>query len=187
MKLVAVPALTLTAALALTACGEDEGGSTGASFNDADVTFAQGMIPHHEQAVEMSEMAEEQAESAEVKELAADIAAAQGPEIDTMEGWLEEWGEDSSHSMDDMGGDHMDMGEMPGMMGDNEMESLMNADGAAWDEMFLTMMIEHHEGAIEMARTEQEDGENPDAVALAEEIETAQTAEIETMQQLLDS
>jgi uncharacterized protein (DUF305 family) len=75
---------------------------------------------------------------------------------------------------------------MPGMMSDTEMQALEDADGADWDQMFLTMMIEHHAGAIEMARTEQSEGENPEAVALADDIDVAQSAEIETMQGLLD-
>jgi uncharacterized protein (DUF305 family) len=74
---------------------------------------------------------------------------------------------------------------MPGMMSDEDMTALEKATGAEFDQMFLTMMIEHHEGAIEMARTEQADGEYADAKALAEDIETAQTEEIQTMQGLL--
>ena len=185
MKRVIVPALTLAAALALAACGGTDDGSGGEAFNDADVTFAQGMIPHHEQAVQMAGMAEDQGQAAEVKALAADIAGAQEPEIDTMESWLEAWGEEPGHSMGDMEG--MEHGSaMPGMMDAAAMQDLEDADGAAWDRMFLTMMIEHHEGAIEMARTEQSEGENPDAVALAEDIESTQSSEIETMQALLD-
>ena len=74
---------------------------------------------------------------------------------------------------------------MPGIMSDDDMKRLMNASGAEFDQMFLTMMIEHHQGAIEMAKTEQSDGKNADAIALAEQIESAQTAGITTMQGLL--
>jgi len=160
--------------------------STQHLVNDADVTFAQDMIPHHQQAVVMAEMAADQADSEEVRQLAADIQAAQGPEIDTMSGWLESWGEDVPEDMSGMDAG-MAMGDMPGMMTTEQMDELMSASGAAFDQMFLTMMIAHHEGAIEMARTEQAEGENPDAVDLAAQIEAQQTAEIATMRGLLGS
>ena len=193
-KMTALLALLLAAVLTLAACGSDEstsskaGSSSATTHNDADVTFAQDMIPHHEQAVQMSKMAATHAQSAEVKQLASDIDGAQGPEIDTMTKWLESWGEDAgSNTMDhgDMG--HGSDSEMPGMMDESEMGKLDQAQGAEWDQMFLTMMIEHHEGAIEMAKTEQADGKNPDAIALAEKIEKAQTAEIAKMKSMLKS
>ncbi|GAW49740.1 MULTISPECIES: DUF305 domain-containing protein [unclassified Nocardioides] len=183
-------AFAVVAALTVAGCGSDTDsndstGSSGAQFNDADVTFAQSMIPHHEQAVEMATMAQERASSPEVKQLAEKIEAAQGPEIDTMTGWLEDWGQevssDSEGGMDHSGSD------MSGMMSDADMESLGTATGAGFDQMFLEMMIEHHTGAIEMAKTEQQDGENPDAIALAEKIEADQTAEIAQMEDLLGS
>lgn len=178
---------TLLAAslLTLAACGNEDDTDTSAGHNDADVTFAQEMIPHHQQAIEMAALADTRAESQEVKDLAADIEAAQDPEIETMTGWLESWGEDvPEEGMSGM--DHGDMSseDMPGMMSEDEMTDLEGA-GAEFDQMFLTMMIEHHEGAIEMAQTEQADGEFPDAIELAENIETAQTAEVQTMQDLL--
>jgi len=160
--------------------------STQQSFNEADVTFAQDMIPHHQQAVVMAEMAADQAESEEVRQLAADIQAAQGPEIDTMSGWLESWGEEMPEDMSGMD-PGMTMGDMPGMMTAQQMDGLTSTSGATFDQMFLTMMIAHHEGAIEMARTEQAEGENPDAVDLAAQIEAQQTAEIATMRGLLGS
>ena len=152
-----------------------------ADFNDADVSFATDMIPHHRQAVEMAELAGSRAQSPEVKALARQIMEAQDPEIQTMSGWLTAWGESVP---EDMSG--MDMStSMPGMMSSDDMDGLMNASGAEFDKMFLTMMIEHHNGAIEMAKTEQAEGEYPDAVALAQQIESAQTEEIATMQELL--
>ena len=180
----------------LTACGGDDGasGSGGEGFNDADVAFAQDMVPHHAQAVQMAQMVDGQDVSPEVAALAADIEAAQAPEIETMTGWLEEWGEEvPDTSM--MGMDHsgmegmegmegMDM-DMPGMMSSEEMAELDAATGAAFETMWLEMMIEHHEGAIEMAQAEQEDGEYAPAIALAEEIEAAQTEEIAVMEELL--
>lgn len=193
-RTLAATALAVTAALGLTACADGAGTSpsvesdTGSPFNDADVRFAQQMIPHHEQAVEMAELAAERAASDEVRQLAENIQAAQGPEIETMTGWLEAWGQDvPSGSVDheDMG--HGSDGAMPGMMSEDDMQMLENADGAEFDRMFLEMMIRHHMGAIEMARTEQANGENADAVALAEEVESDQNAEIDRMRQLLGS
>lgn len=193
-KTLAAIALLVTAGLTLSACGEDpDGAATGSTssdsaFNDADVTFAREMIPHHEQAVEMAEMAQGRADSGEVLELAENIEEAQGPEIDTLEGWLEAWGEEvPSGAMD-----HGDMGHgsddaMAGMMDEDQMNDLMAASGSDWDRMFLEMMIEHHEGAVEMAQVEVEQGENPDAVSLAEKIISDQQAEIAQMRQLLDS
>ena len=189
-KMLAIASLLLATLLTLTACGgeDDTPAASNAEFNDADVTFATDMIPHHQQAVEMAELAADRAKSPEVRQLAEDIEAAQGPEIETMTQWLKDWGQETpSGSMDhgDMG--HGDSQEMPGMMDEAEMTTLEQADGAAFDRMFLQMMIEHHEGAIEMARTEQANGENPDAVALAEQIETDQESEIAKMDELLGS
>lgn len=187
MRKTLTAALLAASLLTLAACGNDDS-DTAAGHNDADVTFAQQMIPHHQQAIEMAELAETRAESQEVKALAADIEAAQDPEIETMTGWLESWGEDvSGDSMSGM--DHGDMSteDMPGMMSEDDMAELESASGAEFDQMFLTMMIEHHEGAIEMAKTEQSEGEYADAIELAEGIETAQTEEIQTMQALLTS
>lgn len=179
-------AFALVATLALAGCGN--GGSSGSGdFNDADVTFAQSMIPHHEQAVQMAKMAKLHASSAEVKNLADKIESAQGPEIKTMTGWLKDWGKDepsgSMSGMDNGSGSSMDM---PGMMSDGDMAALGNASGAAFDKMFLTMMIQHHTGAVEMAKTEQSKGKNADAKALAKRIEADQTTEIAEMKKMLN-
>jgi uncharacterized protein (DUF305 family) len=189
----ALMAAVAATTLLLAGCGEDNssspeaGSDTMQQHNDADVSFAQDMIVHHRQAIEMASMAADRAASQEVKDLAADIEAAQDPEIESMTGWLEAWGEDVPEDMSgDMGGmDHGD--EMPGMMTQEDMDALMDTNGAEFDQMFLTMMIEHHQGAIDMAEMEQSDGENPDAIAMAEQIQTAQESEVETMQQLLGS
>ena len=186
-------ALLLTTILTLAACGTDDPADSaadggGGGFNDADVSFAQNMIPHHEQAVQMAQLAEGRASSPEVVELAAVIEAAQAPEIEQMTAWLEEWREEvPSGSMEhgDMG--HGESSGMPGMMDAEDMEQLETTSGPEWDEMFLTSMIEHHEGALAMARTEQANGENEDALALAEKVEADQEAEIATMEELLNS
>jgi len=174
----------------------DDTGGEGeeASHNEADVAFAQMMIPHHEQAVVMSQLAPDRAEDEQVLELAEQIEAAQAPEIEEMTGWLEDWGEEvGGHDMgdmdmeegEDMGDMDMDDSSMPGMMSDEEMTELEGLSGAEFDVMFLEMMTAHHEGALEMAETEIADGEFPDAIALAETIIETQQAEIEEMEGLL--
>lgn len=169
----------VVAAALLGACGSDAETSA-EDHNASDVTFATEMIPHHRQALEMAEMASTRASNPEVVQLAEEIAGAQDPEIETMSGWLEAWGESVP---EEMGG--MDMGGMPGMMSEEQMQALEGSTGAAFDEMFLEMMIEHHTGAIQMAQTQQSDGQYPEAIELAEQIEEGQTAEVETMQDLL--
>jgi uncharacterized protein (DUF305 family) len=144
--------------------------------------FAQQMIPHHRQAIDMAKLAATRAKSPEVKKLATQIEGAQDPEITTMTGWLKEWG--AAMPEESMPG--MDHGkDMPGMMTDADMTSMTKASGAAFDRMFLTMMIKHHEGAITMAKDEQAKGSSAPAKTLAGTIITAQTAEIATMRELL--
>ncbi|MFE9437949.1 DUF305 domain-containing protein [Streptomyces sp. NPDC006602] len=204
----ALAATTGVAALVLAACGGDDGGhdmgsmesgsgasaSTSASasaeageHNDADVDFATEMIQHHRQAVEMADLAADRASSQEVKDLATKIKGAQDPEIKTMSGWLTSWGEevpeDMSSSMPGM--DHDMSSSMPGMMGSEDMGKLDKASGAEFDEMFLDMMVQHHEGAVEMAKTEKADGKYSPAVKLADGVITAQTAEIGQMNKML--
>ena len=160
--------------------------SAAADHNDADVTFASGMIPHHESAMMMAQMAQDQAADQRVKDLAARIEAAQDPELETMSGWLADWGAAASNSATDDGMGGMDHGGMDdGDMGGMDTGALAGMSGTEFDRMFLTMMIEHHQGAVEMAETEIADGQNADAIALAESIRDTQTAEIGEMQQLL--
>lgn len=187
MRKVTVSAIAMAAVagLLLAGCSDSNDSRTpaaSATFNAADVEFVQSMIPHHEQAVMMSEMAETAASDPDVQSLAADIKAAQAPEIEQMRGWLKEWGQKEL----DAGG-HAAMGHgsggmnMPGMMSDSELADLNRASGTDFDEMFLTMMIAHHEGAIEMAETVNKDGKDPDVADLADAIIKAQATEIATM------
>lgn len=179
-------AVAVAAAVFLASCGGTDDESTTATpesseqaaveFNDADVSFAQMMIPHHEQAVEMSELAKTRA-GEDVRALAAEIEAAQGPEIEQMTGLLESWGEEPMDGMDHDG--------MDGMMSEDQMADLEQAEGDAFDTMFLEMMVEHHEGAITMAETEIEQGTDPEARELAQEIVDAQRTEIEQMNDML--
>lgn len=191
-------ALVAAAALTLTACGNGDQQATdpvipaSAAFNDADVTFATEMIPHHAQALTMVDLTRGRSLDPGFEQLAQQILDAQGPEIETMKGWLVDWDQpvpetardhtnaDSGHGM---GG--MDNQDMPGMMSDADLADLGDARGMDFEDMWLRMMIEHHEGAIEMARTEQADGEYPAAISLAHDIETAQQAEITQMKAML--
>lgn len=161
------------------------------AHNDADVMFAQHMIPHHRQAVEMSDMLlAKQGIDPRVAELATQIKAAQGPEIEQMQGWLDEWANPPMPPMPsgDMGhGGHGNMSGMQGMMSDADMTALQNAQGVEAAKMFLTQMIAHHEGAITMAQDEIDGGQFPDAVQMARTIVTTQQQEIETMRGLLGS
>lgn len=193
--------LGLVVAVGLTACGGDDSGDTATTaevstteHNDADVAFATDMIQHHAQALSMVDLTLDRPLDPEVQSLAEDIRAAQGPEIETMADWLTKWGEEvpetmrdhvnSGHDMDDMEG--MDGGdEMPGMMTSDDMSALEDASDAEFQTMWLDMMVEHHEGAIEMAKTEQADGKYKDAVDLAGDIVESQSAEVETMKGLL--
>jgi uncharacterized protein (DUF305 family) len=201
----AVVAASGVAALVLAACGGDRN-DTGAAghgghqatdsasaassapasqgqHNAADVSFAKGMIPHHRQAVEMADLAPDRARSAEVKKLAAEIEKAQAPEIEKLSGWLTSWGETvpaegaMEHSMHGGG--------MEGMMSAEEMTALENASGEAFDTSFMEMMIKHHEGAVEMAKTEQSDGAHAPARKMAADIIASQSTEIEQMKKLL--
>jgi uncharacterized protein (DUF305 family) len=152
--------------------------------NDADVAFVQQMIPHHQQAIQMARMAEEHSRDPRIRDLAGRIEATQSAEIRTMTGWLHAWGKPVPTSGPSMM-PHMPMSPMPGMATDQDMSQMMGMRGPGFDRMFLQMMIRHHQGAIDMARTEQTQGINPDAKQLAHNIETGQSAEIAQMQQLL--
>jgi len=188
----ATAAITLAALLALAGCasttssggmdnmpgmGSSASASPAADVNMADMQFTMMMIPHHEQAVEMADMIlAKDGIDERVVTLAEDIKAAQGPEIELMESWLDDWGT----PMGDMDG--MDHG---GMMSDTDMQALEDATGAEASRLFLEQMIVHHEGAIEMAQDEVDNGQNPDVITLAENIIASQTTEIATMEDIL--
>ena len=143
-----------------------------------DVMFSQMMIPHHEQAIEMADLAlKNSTASPEVRTLAADVKKAQDPEIATMRGWLSSWGAAPS------AGGGMDHGS--GMMSSDDMAKLETAQGADFDRMWLTMMVQHHRGAVTMAQQVLTTTDNPEVKQLAEAIIKAQNAEIATMQGML--
>jgi len=188
LRTIALLSGALATTLALAGCsmeGMDMGGGSSpstssssetSSANNADITFAMQMVAHHEQAVEMAQMVlDKDGVDPRVTQLAQNIKDAQGPEIDTMNGWLESWG--ASGSMDGM-----DMG---GTMSDADMAALKAASGSEANKLFLEQMTVHHEGAIDMAKSELQDGQNADALALAQKIVDDQTAEIARMKDLL--
>ncbi len=117
----------------------------------------------------------------EVAALAEDIKTAQGPEIEQLQGWLDDWGVNP----DDQEMAPMDHGD--GMMSEEDLAALEAAGGAQASQLFLEQMIVHHEGAVEMAQIQVDDGSNPGAVELAQTIIDAQTAEIQEMEDLLTS
>jgi uncharacterized protein (DUF305 family) len=196
MRHLAMTAAAVAAALALAGCGGPSAptapSTTGSmpmmtttpapaaagNHNQADVMFAQMMIPHHEQAIEMAQLAASRASSAEVKALAAQIQAAQQPEIDEMKGWLANWGAPTMAN-------NTGHGTTGGMMSSDEMAKLEGLSGTAFDREFLTLMITHHQGAIDMAKAEQANGSYAPAKTMAANIIRTQTEEITTMNEML--
>lgn len=182
-----VIAAVLGSAISLSACSATSNtGTTSAeqsastTFNKADVSFATDMAAHHQQAVEMSQMFLDKSNvDPRVVTLAQDIKAAQDPEIKKMKSWLSDWGQKS----DSMAG--MDMSGT--LMSDTDMNDLKNSTGPAASKLFLTQMTVHHTSALVMAKTEVDSGKNADAVALAKNIISTQTAEITKMSDFLAS
>jgi uncharacterized protein (DUF305 family) len=192
-------ALVLAGVLVLVACGSDDSSTTPAGsdateasttadgsssdFSEPDVFFAQHMIPHHEQAIEMAEIALDPAVGAsdEVRALATEIEGAQDSEIDLMTQWLTAWGEPVEMDMTD---EHS-MESMQGMMTVEQMDELAATTGGAFDTLWLEMMIEHHRGAIAMAEDVLAEGTNADVSDLAGQIIDAQLTEIDEMAALL--
>lgn len=196
-------AVLAAAGVLLTGCGSggpDDTGTSGASSparsastggapatagagSAEDIGFAQLMIPHHEQAVQMADAALRQASSPQVRDLAAQVKAAQDPQVAVMRSWLMAW--DAPESMDDMPGHDMSGMTGHGMMSDQQMAGLHAASGDAFDRMWLEMMLEHHQGAVAMASTVLAQTDNPAVSELAEAVMSGQNQEIATMQGLL--
>lgn len=201
----ALGATALVAAGVLAACGSDEAGddhtghdpapqshgedshaqhegsgdptSVAADANSADVDFATMMIPHHAQAVEMADLVPSRTQNSWLRGFAEEIKSAQQPEIDQLTRALQAWGE----PVPDTHAHH----EMDGMMTPEQMTHLESLSGEAFDREWITMMIAHHRGAVDMSRAELADGENPEMRGLAQEIIDSQQAEITEMEQQL--
>lgn len=167
----------LLAVTILSGCGQSSTAET-ADFNDADVMFAQMMIPHHEQAVEMSEIALDPASgaSAAIQDLAIRIRDAQDPEIELMKGFLATWG---APVTPEDGVDHSSM--MEGMLTVEELDELAGLQGSEFDKRWAQAMIAHHKGAVAMAEDVLADGKNAETRRLAEEIIANQQAEIDEL------
>lgn len=198
-KQFAVVAATL-AALSLAGCGADGDAEPqhqthtapgGAEFNDADVEFATDMIQHHAQALQMVDLTMGRKLDPEVEQLAEEIRMAQAPEIEQMTRWLTDWQQPVPETVRDHTNAHGGNGgideDMPGMMSTDDMAELEAARGDEFQRMWLEMMIQHHEGAIEMSDAEREEGHFDETVDLATQISTAQQEEIDTMEELLGS
>lgn len=198
IRRLAAPAIALALTATLAACDSDHSstshGSSGTAatggsnpegaLNAADIEFAQGMIAHHEQAIEMAEIALDPTAGAspEVLDLATRIKGAQDPEVELMTGWLTAAGQPVTMDMSD----GHDMSSMDGMMTAEQMDSLGTMTGTEFDTMWLEMMIAHHEGAITQSETVKAKGSNAEVLALADQIITAQQGEIAEMQALLE-
>jgi uncharacterized protein (DUF305 family) len=197
IRRLALPAIALALTATLAACGSDHssmadptvatqapgGSAPTVILNAADIEFAQGMIAHHEQAIEMAEIALDPkvGASPEVIDLATRIKGAQDPEVELMTGWLTAAGQPI---MMDTSDGH-DMSSMDGMMTAEQMDTMAAMTGSEFDQMWLEMMIAHHEGAISQSETVKAEGSNADVLALADQIITAQQGEITEMQALL--
>ena len=176
--------LALAGAFLLAACNQGGGGQeqatepAGTAPSDADVTFTQNMIPHHQQAIEMAKLVDTHTERPELHELANSIESSQSQEITQMEGWLHSWGKPATPS--EGHGGHGDT-EMPGMMSEADMRRLMESTGTEFDLAFVEMMAAHHQGAIDMAKTELKDGSLPEVTRLAQQIIDTQQDEIDQL------
>jgi uncharacterized protein (DUF305 family) len=191
-RIAGITALAIAASVSLAGCtinmpgsttdsnGMMDGGMMGnnqnsSGFSGSDIMFAQMMIPHHQQAVDMSTLAETHTTNPELLALAKQIKDAQAPEIEQMTGWI-----NNANASIDMG---HDMG-MGGMLSDSDMAALAAANGPAFDKLYLEGMIGHHEGALHMAQMVI-DSNNAEAKTLGENIVKSQTAEIAQMKKML--
>ncbi|AHH21350.1 hypothetical protein NONO_c65800 [Nocardia nova SH22a] len=200
-RILAVTAVAATALIAAGCGSDDSGGSAAPSsssamadmpgmqhgstpatatrtdFDDADVAFLTMMYPHHAQAVDMAKMVPSRSQNQQLITLAANVEKAQAPEMEQFAALLHSFGKPApaatmNHPMN-------------GVMTQDQMTQLQNATGADFDRMWLQMMIDHHQGAVEMANTELANGSNAEAKTLAQNIITAQQAEIQQMRGML--
>ena len=179
--------IAVLGALVFAGCSSSSAIDENASFNKADQKFVQEMIPHHEQAVVMSEMVSNVQVSGETSALATEIISAQAGEIELMKGFLSEWGVEYDPNSDPHAGHMMSGDESSGMMTDEELAELKNSSGVVFEKMWLTMMLAHHKGAIKMAETVVADGKDEQVKTLAEAIINEQQKEIELIQTLLNN
>ncbi|MFH0241365.1 DUF305 domain-containing protein [Streptomyces sp. HK10] len=147
--------------------------------NAADFSYVTRMIEHHRQALVMTDLAEEHAESGKVRRLADRIAAAQGPEISAMRSWLKRNGQGGRADHEDHGG-----APMPGMATEEQLDELRQARGEDFDRLFLKLMTAHHRGAVTMAKDVAADGRDIQVQEMAGDVAVQQTAEINRMRSM---
>ena len=192
VRIVAVAA-ALTTAVVVSSCSKSEDHSqhatsatstsaqAAAAHNADDVMFAQMMIPHHQQAIELADLTPQRTDNQALLKLANTISAEQQPEIETMKALLVQWGADPTMGDHGMHGGNA----MQGMVDDATMTKLKSLNGPEFDTLWLQSMIAHHQGAIEMAKTEIAKGQSVDLTTMAKSIVTSQQAEIDQMKQML--
>ena len=193
----ALSAVAVGAAAILAACGSQDSGGAGeannqanmpgisepatqttASFNGADVAFAQAMIPDHQMTAKMAGLAEKKATSKALKDLAGQMREGQSETVDMLQGWLNDWGKPAAGDMAGM--------DMPGAMTGKDMQMLESMKGMEFDMMFAQTMIKHHEGSMQMARDEQAKGANAQAKTLAGDMVKEQEAQVTALQGIAD-
>ncbi len=202
---VLVPAITLATAVILTGCSNDgspgnaevstsstpgtesveQSPADGEWVNQQDLMFARTMVPHHEQAIEMADVLLAKPDvDVQLVDLANQIRGGRGPEVEQLTAWLEEWG----WPLPEPGSsDTAESGPVDGTQSDGGAQTLAAAQGVDAGRLFLELMIANHRGAIEVARTEVEEGRHEGAVAMAQQTMDAHQAEISTMEALLAS
>ncbi len=160
--------------------------------SQADVEFMQGMIMHHSQAVEMTALIASHTENKDLGSLAARIRSSQSGEIKFMQRWLAARGESISMArpgMPDMDMSRQPMALMPGMLTPEQMDALRKAKGAEFDHLFLTGMIQHHDGALTMVKDLFDTagaGQDAEIFDFATDADNTQRAEIRIMQTMLE-
>jgi uncharacterized protein (DUF305 family) len=179
--------LAVVAAALLVACGRGAASPLPAdqapAFNDADVSFLQAMIPHHQQAIEMAKLVTGRTRRPQVVKFAATITANQAAEIGNMHAWLTRWRRPAAAE----GGTHHDLSLLPGMLAEGQLEWLQTLTGTQFDLGFLSMMRTHHSGAVELAETELRSGASAEVKALARQIIAVQQSEIRQLQRWKDT
>lgn len=177
--LTVVAVLISVASLALVVADRPPGGDS------AEAGFTRDMLVHHAQAVELSQIVLDKTDDPAIENLATDITLTQQAQIGRMQGWLSMWGLPISGSRERMSwmGHEID-GQMPGMASPEELNELRNAEGEETDQIFLRLMIPHHEAAIPMSRAILDRSDNEPVTGLAEAIITSQSSEIEIMRQM---
>ncbi|GAB3720450.1 DUF305 domain-containing protein [Amycolatopsis oliviviridis] len=169
-------ALSALVVWVLVGCSTATGAAPTASApgaNQADITFSQQMVPHHQQSIQVANLAAERSASEYVKATAAKIVKAESAEVQTMTAWLQSWNAAVLPAAGHAG--HA----MPGMITEGQVASLQNLTGAEFDKTWLPLMAEHLRNGVTMAKTVLSSGEHAETKALAQEIVENQSAAID--------